>query len=180
MVHKIAIARRSVKIPSGVTAKVDGDKLSVQGPKGTLERKFAAAGVDLNIEDGNIVVSSEFPRRREKALTGTFEAHAANMVRGVTDGFQYTLKVVYNHFPIKAKVDGNKFLIENFLGERHPRRAAILPNVKVQVKGDQVVVSGPDKENVGQTAANIERATKVKKRDIRVFQDGIYLVSKEA
>jgi large subunit ribosomal protein L6 len=180
MVHKIAIAKRSVNLPSGVTARIEGGTLTVQGPRGSLKRSFNASGVEMRVEDGRIVVTSDYPRRREKALTGTFEAHAVNMVKGVTKGFQYTLKIVYNHFPIKAKVDGSKLLIENFLGERHARRATILPDVKVQVKGDQVVVSGNDREAVGQTAANIERATKVKKRDIRVFQDGIYLVAKEA
>jgi len=70
------------------------------------------------------------------------------------------------------------FVIENFLGERNPRKASIVEGVKVTAKGDDVTVSGIDKEKVGQTVANIERATKVKKRDIRVFQDGVYLISK--
>ncbi|MCK4332660.1 MAG: 50S ribosomal protein L6, partial [Thermoplasmatales archaeon] len=59
-----------------------------------------------------------------------------------------------------------------------PRKAKILENVKVETMGDNVTVSGIDKEKVGQTAANIERSTKVKHRDIRVFQDGVYLISK--
>jgi len=81
-------------------------------------------------------------------------------------------------FPIKTSVEGNEFVIQNFLGERSPRKAKILENVKVETMGDNVTVSGIDKEKVGQTAANIERATKVKHRDIRVFQDGVYLISK--
>jgi large subunit ribosomal protein L6 len=88
------------------------------------------------------------------------------------------MKTVYSHFPIKTSVDGNKFIIENFLGERAPRTALILDGVDVQVKGDDVVASGIDKEKVGQTVANIERATAVKRRDIRVFQDGVYQTSK--
>ena len=82
------------------------------------------------------------------------------------------------------KVDGNRFTITNMLGEKVPRVAA-LPwtpaevQVKIENKSD-VVVSGADREKVGQTAANIERACKVKKRDPRVFQDGIYIVSKGA
>ena len=64
----------------------------------------------------------------------------------------------------------------NFLGERFPRTARIMPNVKVQAKGDQVLVSGIDKELVGQTAVNIELATKIRGYDPRVFQDGIYIV----
>ena len=100
------------------------------------------------------------------------------MIKGVTDGWTYNLKIVYKHFPIKAAVQGNVFVIENFLGERHPRKADILNGVTVQVKGEEVTVEGIDRNAVGQTAANIEMATRVRGRDIRVFQDGIYITNK--
>lgn len=176
---KIAVAERRVKLPEGVSAKVEGNLITVTGKKGSLTRDFGEfPHIKFLVEEGRVSIRCEFPHRKEKALVGTFEAHLANMVRGVSTGFEYTMKTVYSHFPIKAKVDGNTFVVENFLGERHPRKAAILPDIKVQVKGDQVVVTGNNRESVGQTAANIERATKVTRRDIRVFQDGIYLISK--
>ena len=76
-------------------------------------------------------------------------------------------------------VKGNEFVVNNYFGERVPRRADILDGVKVEVKNKvEVVVSGIDKEKVGQTSANIERCTTVKNRDRRVFQDGIYLLEK--
>jgi len=76
-------------------------------------------------------------------------------------------------------VQGNKFIVNNYFGERVPRSAAILDGVQVKVQNKtEVVVTGIDKEAVGQTAANIERSTTVKKRDRRVFQDGIYLIEK--
>ncbi len=88
------------------------------------------------------------------------------------------MKTVFAHFPIKTSVEGDAFIIQNFLGERSPRTAKILEGVTVEAKGENVTVSGIDKEKVGQTTANIERATKVKKRDIRVFQEGVYIISK--
>ena len=88
------------------------------------------------------------------------------------------MKTVFSHFPIKTSVEGNQLVIQNFLGERFPRRADILENVKIEVKGENLILTSIDKEKVGQTAANIERATKVKNRDIRVFQDGIYIVKR--
>ena len=100
------------------------------------------------------------------------------MNKGVTKGFEYKMKTVFSHFPIKTSVEGNEFIIQNFLGERSARRAKILEGVNVEAKGEDITVQGIDKEKVGQTVANIERATKVKKRDIRVFQDGIYRISK--
>ena len=96
----------------------------------------------------------------------------------MTNGYECKMKTVFSHFPIKTSVEGNYLLIQNFLGERFPRRAEILPDVTVDVKGENIILSAVDKEKVGQTAANIERATKVKNRDIRVFQDGIYIVSR--
>ena len=78
------------------------------------------------------------------------------------------------------KVEGSEFVVNNYFGERVPRRAAILSGVDVRVENKtDVIVSGIDKEAVGQTAANIERSTTVKNRDRRVFQDGIYRVAKE-
>jgi large subunit ribosomal protein L6 len=77
-------------------------------------------------------------------------------------------------------VKGNIFVVNNYFGERVPRNANILSGVDVKVsKKVEVVVSGIDKELVGQTAANIEKCTTVKNRDRRVFQDGIYLINKE-
>jgi len=112
-------------------------------------------------------------------MLGTIKSHITNMITGLTDGFSYKMKIVYAHFPMTVKVTDSKVTIENFLGERHPRIAKILGSTKVQVKGDEVTVEGINKEDVGQTMANIEQATKIKGRDPRVFQDGIYLVSKE-
>ena len=78
-----------------------------------------------------------------------------------------------------VKATQKKVTIENFLGERYPRTAKIVGDAKVKIQGDEVIVTGIHKEEVGQTMANIEQATKIKGRDPRVFQDGIYLVAKE-
>ena len=100
------------------------------------------------------------------------------MIKGVNEEFEYSMKTVFSHFPIKTSVEGNKFIIQNFLGERSPRIARILDGVTVKVNAEDITVSGIDKEKVGQTVANIERATIVRNRDIRVFQDGVYRTSK--
>ena len=88
------------------------------------------------------------------------------------------MKIVYAHFPMTVKVKGNIVTIDNFLGERSPRVAKIIGDAKVSVKGEDVTITGINKEEVGQTMANIEQATKIKGRDPRIFQDGIYLVDK--
>ena len=167
-----------VKIPDGVQVKLQDDQVVVSGKGVTLQRRLADPRVSLVVEGGEVKVRSEFPKRRDGALVGTFAAHLRNMILGVTQGFTYEMKIVYSHFPVKATVKGTEFLIENFLGEKFPRKARILGATKVEVKGDQVVLVGPDIEAVSQTAANIEQATRIKGFDPRVFQDGIYITKK--
>jgi len=173
-----AWVREEVEIPEGVEVTIEGNLVKVKGPKGELEREFRYPGVRIFEEDGKIVVFKEFPRRKDIAIARTFKAHIANMIKGVTEGFQYKLKVLYSHFPVTVKVQGDEVLIENFLGEKNPRRAKILPGVTVKVMGQEIIVESIDKEKAGQTAANIEQATRINKWDRRVFQDGIYIVEK--
>ncbi|WP_297090976.1 50S ribosomal protein L6 [Thermococcus sp.] len=173
-----AWVREEVEIPEGVEVTVENNVVKVKGPKGELERELRYPGVQIFTEDGKVVVFKEFPRKRDIAIARTFKAHITNMIKGVTEGFTYKLKVVYSHFPMTVKVQGDEVVIENFLGEKNPRRAKILPGVTVKVMGQEVIVEGIDKEAVGQTAANIEQATRITKWDRRVFQDGIYIVEK--
>jgi len=176
----LQVVSRSVKIPDGITVNVDGLRVEVIGEKGRLERDFSGSPfpVEIKKEDNEIVVSTYDTRRRSIAMIGTICAHINNMMKGVSKGFTYKLKIVYAHFPISVKVEGDKILIENFLGERAPRVAKIVGNTKVFVKGDDVIVQGINIEEVGQTAANIEQATRIKNKDPRKFLDGIYIYEK--
>ena len=170
--------KEQITMPEGVTASLDNDQLTIKGEKGELARTFSHPKIDMKLNGNVVEITSKNVRRKEKALIGTFVAHINNMAKGVTDGFEYKMKTVFSHFPIKTSVENDEFVIQNFLGERAPRKAKILEGVTVETKGEDVTVTGIDKEKVGQTVANIERATKVKKRDIRVFQDGVYRISK--
>ena len=173
-----------IELPDGVSASIDGDKVTLSKDGDSLSRTFAHNRVSVKQSDGALQVFCSLPRRSDKAIAGTWAAHLRNMTKGLEEGFEYRLKAVFSHFPMSLKVEGNKFTITNMLGEKVPRVAA-LPwtpadvQVKIENKSD-VVGSGADREKVGQTAANIERACKVKKRDPRVFQDGIYIISKGA
>src|SRR5688572_5801508 len=173
VVHKISI-------PSGVTVTVapGSNKTVVKGPKGTLTRPFRSHEVAVKLDGNTLVITKELPRKKEKAVAGTYAAHVQNMIVGVTDGWTYQMKAVFNHFPIKMVVKGDEFHVENFLGERAPRTAKIAPGVKITVKGADVTLEGIDVQAVSQTAANIENCTKIRNKDIRVFQDGVYITKK--
>jgi large subunit ribosomal protein L6 len=172
------LTERTVEIPEGVTASMEGSNFVVSGPKGTLTRGMRYPGIDVTCDGSVFSVSTESSRKKILAMLGTYASHARNMCTGVTGGFEYRMKVVYNHFPIQLKQTKEALEIANFLGEKESRFARIPEGVDVKVAGDEVIVTGADKELVGTTAARIERATKVRHRDPRVFQDGIYIVEK--
>lgn len=174
-----AAIREEIEIPEGVEVIIDNNVVSIKGPNGEDSRKFTYAGVSIKAEDDVVLLETAFPKKKDKAMIGTTKAHISNMIKGVTEGFTYTMKIVFAHFPMTVKVNGNIVNIDNFLGERHPRKANIVGDSKVSIKGDEVTITGINKEHVGQTMANLEQATKIKGRDPRVFQDGIYLISKE-
>jgi large subunit ribosomal protein L6 len=125
-----------------------------------------------------VVITTDSDRKRTVAMVGTLASHTKNMSIGVTEGFEYRMKVVYSHFPIQLKLHGNRLEIVNFLGEKKARYAQILEGVKATIGNDEVVLTGIDKEKVGISSANIEHATKIRYRDPRIFQDGIYIVTK--
>ncbi len=175
---KIAELKKEIKLPENVTATIENNEITIKGEKGELKRVFSHPQIKIETSNNKIIIHSKNVRKKQKALIGTIVAHIKNMIKGVTKEFEYKMKTVFSHFPIKTSVEGDIFVIQNFLGERAPRKAKILEGVQVETKGEDVTVKGIDKEKVGQTVANIERATAVKRRDIRVYQDGVYRISR--
>jgi len=167
-----------IAIPEDVTAELDHLDLTVEGPEGSVTRRLWFPGVTVSVDGDAVVVEADAEDAKTRATVGTFESHIENMLHGVTDGWEYEMEVVYAHFPMQVNVEGEDVVIENFLGERAPRRTRIRGDTQVQVDGEEITLSGPDKEAVGQTAANIEQLTRVNDKDTRVFQDGVYITKK--
>ena len=170
--------RVEIEIPDDVSAETDHLELTVEGPNGSVTRRLWYPDVDVAVEDDAVVITSENEDAKTNATVGTFESHVANMIHGVTEGWEYAMEVYYAHFPMQVNVEGDEVVIENFLGERAQRRTPIRGDTDVQIDGETVTLSGSDKEAVGQTAADIEQLTKVTDKDTRVFQDGVYIVEK--
>src|SRR3989344_2536782 len=170
------------KISEKVEVRVDGFKITAKGPKGEIEKDFTSPlfskSIKLSHVDGGVEVVSSDDKRKTKSEVGNLAAQIRNMALGVTEGYTYKLKVVYMHFPFTVKVVGKEVQLGNFLGEKAPRSSNIIGNVKVEVKGDEIIVTGINKEETGQTAANLERAARVKARDRRVYQDGIFIIER--
>jgi large subunit ribosomal protein L6 len=166
---------RTIQVPDGVTLSLQGKKVSVKGEKGSLTRDFSFASISIDGDGQNVRISAKWPRKKESALVGTIYSHVQNMITGVTKGYNYKLKIVFSHFPISVKTEGKNILIENFTGERKARHIKTVGDVKIKIETDDIIISGINLEEVSQTAANIEQATRVRNKDVRVFLDGLYV-----
>jgi len=166
---------RTIEVPEDVNVTLEGRKVTVKGPKGTLIRDFKQAPISIELNGKIVRIWAEWPRKKEASLVGTIYSHIKNMIKGVQKGFTYKIKIVFSHFPITVKVKDKAVLIENFGGERNPRKAKIVGNTKVKIQSEDVILQEINLEDVSQTAANIEQATKVKRKDPRIFLDGLYV-----
>src|SRR5438046_8791311 len=180
MTTRFETLQRTVSIPDQVSVQVEGRTVKVKGPLGALQEEFDHVPVSIDLDDNKDRLETSWPREREIGMLGTAAAHVRNMLKGVTQGYRYELRTVYAHFPVTVKVDekAKVLKIENFTGEKTPRYAKIVEGVKVDVKGEDIAVEGIDLKSVSQTAANIQDSTKIKKKDLRVFLDGIYVSGK--
>lgn len=166
---------RIIQVPDGVEVNLEGRKVTVKGVKGSLGRDFSQIPVSISADGNTVRVWAEWPRKKEAALVGTIHSHIQNMIKGVQKGFTYKIKIVFSHFPISTKVQDKTLIIENFTGERRARKAKLVGDVKVKVEAEDILVQGIDLEEVSQTAANIEQITRVRRKDPRIFLDGLYV-----
>ena len=173
------IQQTAVDLPEGVTATLQGRTLTIKGKLGQSKKHFDKVNVNIAVEGNKVIFTPFSVKKKDNVIINTVASIVNNMATGVTKGFTYRLKVVYAHFPITIKTKGDQVLVENFVGERSPRVSQIVGDCKVTVEGDDIIVKGVSLEDVGQTAANVELATKIRRKDQRIFLDGVYIYHKE-
>ena len=170
--------RVELEIPEDVSVSQDHLDLTVEGSQGTVTRRLWYPDIDVTVEDDVVAVESSEDDAKTMSTIGTFESHIENMFHGVIEGWEYEMEVFYSHFPMQVNVNGDEVVIENFLGEKAARRTTVHGDTDVSVDGEELTVTGPDIEAVGQTAADIEQLTRINDKDVRVFQDGVYITQK--
>lgn len=181
---KVAFFDETLEIPEGVDVKIEGNNLiTIKGPEGgPITKDFShARGIKIELQDNKLRFTAHFPKNPTLALAKTIINIINNLVIGVQDNYKYISKICYSHFPctVEVREKTKEIHVVNFLGERAPRKANFPDNVKIEVKGDDVYFIGPDKEALGLAAANVKRACRIRKKDPRVFQDGVYLYKKQ-
>jgi len=168
----------NIEIPSDVSCEFSDNIFKCRKGSSELLRTVNVPLLSVQIKGKEIILDCAMGKKNDLKVIKSLAAHIKNMFLGLNEKYTYKLQAVNVHFPMTLKVDGSRLMINNFLGEKVPRFAQIRPNVIIEVKGQAITLSSHDKEAVGQTAANIEKATKIKSKDRRVFQDGIYIIEK--
>ncbi len=173
--------QKEIEIPEAVTCTLKGSEVTIKGELGSLTKDFTHTGIKITFNDNILTMTTLFPKKKEKALLGTVVAHINNMINGVTLGYKYSMKIVFSHFPIKVSTSGTTVKVENLYGGRKPKFAKALPDVKIKLDGENLFVSGIDKEHVGQTCANIQELTRLRgsrRKSPKTFMDGIFTYDK--
>jgi large subunit ribosomal protein L6 len=147
------VGRKPVAVPKGVTVALDGQTVTVKGPKGELRRTMPAE-MQLKLEDGNVTVARPSDSGKHRALHGLTRALVNNMVEGVTSGFAKQLEIVGVGYKAEALTGGVRLNV----GYSHPVEYKAPKGVSISVEKPTVVkIEGIDKELVGQVAAELRK-----------------------
>ncbi len=175
-----------VEIPDNVEITVDKTVVVVKGPRGELKRDFDKMPIFFDfVSDKELKVFTMFGKSKDNAMVGTVAGHIKNMIKGVTEGFTYKIKVVTSHFPATVKYNKkeNRIEIHNLYGRKDPIRIPIPPDydVNINIQDRDVEISGNDIEHVSQLAHRIAESTRLRgkrAKDPTVFMDGLYVYEK--
>ena len=168
----------TIKLPKGVEVNAEGHVVTIKANGEEHVREFKSHRLNIEQKNDSLILVGSPVNKQTRALLMTVIAHIKNMITGLKLGYKYDMKITYSHFPMTAEVKDKLVQVNNFLGEKHPRSAKIVGNSVVEIKGQDISISGKKIEEVSQTAANVELATKVKGKDIRRYTDGIFVVKK--
>lgn len=168
-----------IEIPEGITVNATRNEISMKKDDKELIRKTAPL-INVKLDGNKIQISADRIRKNERKLFGTMKAHVNNMIKGLTEGFTYKLQVANVHFPMAVSYDkeNNELVVKNFLGEKKDRRIKLVKDIDVKIDKEVIEVTSHDIEKAGQAATNIEKGTKTRNKDRRIYQDGIFITEK--
>ena len=145
------VGRKPVEIPAGVTVTLNGNTVTVKGPKGELTRTFHS-DIEIKVEDNNVVVNRPSDAKLHRSLHGTTRAIISNMVEGVSKGFERNLELIGVGY--RAQKQGKKLVLN--VGYSHPVEIEPEEGIEIEVPANtKISIKGTDKERVGALAANI-------------------------
>ena len=168
-----------MEIPAGMDMSIDGQivilKKDSKETKRVLNREIVASK-----ENNTLILSTKDNKKEQRRNLRTFIAHIKNDIEGLINGFEYELEICNVHFPMSVTFDKAKkeVIIKNLIGEKHPRLVKVPTEVEVEIKAPHIKIRAHNIEIVGQVAADLEKATKIRYKDRNKFQDGIFITKK--
>mmetsp|Transcript_16003 Transcript_16003/g.32470 ORF Transcript_16003/g.32470 Transcript_16003/m.32470 type:complete len:192 (-) Transcript_16003:76-651(-) len=180
---KTLLVEREIKIPDGFDVKIKSGIVTIiqlEGEKGELTKNFKHAKLSITKEGGFIKLRKWMSTRKGAAVVRTIGSKIENMFKGLKLGYQYKMRLVYNHFPIQASIEdsGKRVEIRNFVGQKMTKVCKLPEGVtcerSTEVK-DELIFTGTDIDKVSQSAAQVHHLARVRNKDIRKFLDGIYV-----
>ncbi|MGC8648811.1 MAG: 50S ribosomal protein L6 [Candidatus Micrarchaeia archaeon] len=171
---------KSLEIPENVKVDIKDNEIIVNGKLGTNIRKFNNSLVNITKEENKLIIKSieNNSKLKKKGIMveNAIAKELNNDIKGVNNYFEINMQTVFAHFPITIEAKNNQIFIKNIIGERAPRISMVSGNTKVEIKGQNVRLYGTKLDDVMQTAANLKKACRIRKKDNRVFQDGVYMI----
>jgi large subunit ribosomal protein L6 len=167
------------ELPQDIEAEIKDREIIIKKGDNLSRRKINLL-IDAKIEGNKIILSSRKDKKINKRIFGTAKAHINNIIKGLTEGFNYKLQIANVHFPMNVSYEksSNEIIVKNFLGEKKDRRIKLVDGVEVNIDKDIIEIKSTDIEKAGQSAANIEKGVKVRNKDRRIYQDGIFIIEK--
>ena len=171
--------RFEIEVPSEIQASLDNGFVTLKKDSKEIKRVIDKE-IIASQEGKKIILEVKKAGKLEKRRFGTMKSHVKNMIEGLMHGHEYELEICIVHFPMTVTFDKAKseFTIKNLLGEKSPRTIKAFGNVEVEIKAPHIKIKSYDLEAAGQTAANLEKITKIRNRDRNKFQDGIFITKK--
>ena len=168
-----------IKVPEGLSINVDKGVLTLKSRKGEVKKAFTDKKITIESKNDSIILKAGKFSKVKKKIIKSYAAHIKNMLKGSLEGHKYMLKICSGHFPMNVSVNKSELTVKNFLGEKVPRILKLKEGATVKVEGDKIVVESASKETAGQISADIEQLTRRTGYDLRIFQDGIYIIDKD-
>jgi large subunit ribosomal protein L6 len=170
---------KEIEIPGEIEIVIEKNIVTMKKDNKELKKEIDS-NVDVKKEGNKILLSIKEAKRNQKRELGTSVGHIKNMIEGLKKDFEYELEMCNVHFPMTVTFDKSKseFIIKNLLGEKSPRILKASNKIEAEIKAPHIKIKSYDIEAAGQTAADLEKVTKIKNRDRNKFQDGIFITKK--
>jgi large subunit ribosomal protein L6 len=172
------IKENIIDVSNEISIDITDNLVILKKGNDTQEIPYNHVYVSVEKKDNQIIIRSNSKKSKFTSVINTLKKIIDNAIYGFDNDFVCKMQIVYSHFPITVKVDKDNLIINNFYGEKKPRVLKIPKSLKVEINGKEILISGKNKQLVGQLAGNIESKTKMKNKDYRVFDDGIYISEK--